>query len=251
VPAFRLVLEYDGRDFAGWQLQPAGRRTVQGVLHEALARISRERPRAIGASRTDAGVHAEGQVAGVRLARSFEPARLLAALNGVLPADVAVRECAEASEDFHARYDARSKLYRYALWNGPARSPLRARRFHRVHAPLDLAAMRAAAASLVGTHDFAAFQTAGSAVRSTQRTLSRLDVVGECRGEVELLVEGDGFLRHMVRILAGTLIEVGLGRRSPDGLPAVLASRERRRAGRTAPPHALTLVEVRYGRGRS
>lgn len=248
MPGFRLVLEYDGREFAGWQVQAGGRRTVQGVLTEALGRVSGERVRVIGASRTDAGVHAEGQVAGFRLARAFAPARLAAALNGVLPPDVAVRECEEASAEFHPRYDARAKLYRYAIWNGESRSPLRAQRFHRVPSALDLAAMRAGARLLLGRHDFAAFQTAGSAVRSTERTLARLDVEGEARGEILLWVEGDAFLRHMVRILAGTLIEAGLGRRRPDEIPSVLASRDRRRAGRTAPAHGLTLVRVCFGR---
>jgi len=246
VPTFRLSLEYDGRDFAGWQIQPAGQRTVQGILQEAFRRVTGREVRVIGAGRTDAGVHAEGQVASVVVETELAPDRLRRALNGVLPPDLAVWECVLAPEGFHARYQARSKLYCYRIWNGESRSPLRARRSCHVPGGLDLEAMRRAAALLLGPHDFAAFQTAGSAVRSTERTLLRLDIEGEPRGEVLLLVEGDGFLRQMVRILAGTLIEIGLGRRNATGLPAVLAARERSRAGRTAPAQALTLIRVCY-----
>ena len=246
MPTFRLSLEYDGREFAGWQIQPAGQRTVQGTLHEAFRRVTGREVRVIGAGRTDAGVHAEGQVASVAVETELAPDRLRRALNGVLPPDLAVWECTLAAEGFHARYQARSKLYRYRIWNGESRSPLCATRAHHVPSALDLEAMRRAAALLLGTHDFAAFQTAGSAVRSTVRSLERLDVEGEPRGEITLLVEGDGFLRQMVRILAGTLIEVGLGRRDAAGLPAVLAARERSRAGCTAPAQALTLVRVTY-----
>jgi tRNA pseudouridine38-40 synthase len=246
VPTFRLRLEYDGSDFAGWQLQPGGQRTVQGTLHEAFRRVTGREVRVIGAGRTDAGVHAEGQVASVVVDTELAPDRLRRALNGVLPPDLAVWACDRAPEGFHARYQARSKLYRYRIWNGESRSPLRTARAHHVPSALDVDSMRGAAALLRGTHDFAAFQTAGSAVRSTVRSLERLDVEGEPRGEINLYAEGDGFLRHMVRILAGTLIEVGLGRRDAAGLPAVLAARERSQAGRTAPAHALTLIRVFY-----
>jgi tRNA pseudouridine38-40 synthase len=241
---YRLTLEYDGAGFAGWQVQPAGRRTVQGELEAALARVTGQRCRAVGASRTDAGVHAEGQVASVELARALDAARLLRALNGVLPADLAAVECAEADANFHARRSARSKLYRYRVWNGPSPSPSRAAWTHRVVTPLDLAAMRRAASHLVGTHDFRSFQAARSAPGSTVRTLARVDVEGRSRGEVQIWVEGDAFLRHMVRILAGTLVEVGIGRRDPESIPALLAARDRSRAGRTAPARGLCLVRV-------
>jgi len=246
VATFRLDLEYDGHGFEGWQVQPGGRRTVQGALEQALQRVTGQRVRVVGAGRTDAGVHAEGQVASVACETHLDPDRLRRALNGVLPADMAVTACAAVSEGFHARYRARAKLYRYAIWNGESPSPLRAARFHWVPGRLDLGALRAAAALLVGSHDFACFRATGSATRSTRRTLTRLEVRGRPRGEVLLLLEGDGFLRHMVRILAGTLIEVGLGRRAAASLPALLATRDRRRAGRTLPAQALTLLRVSY-----
>lgn len=226
-------------------MQPGGR-SVQGTLEAAIARVTSRRVRVVGSGRTDAGVHAEGQVASVRLETSLLPDRLRLALNGVLPADVAVREILAAPEGFHARRDASSKTYRYAIWNGRTRSPLRAGRALCLQRPLDLPAMRVAAGALVGTHDFASFQAAGSNVTTTERTLLRLDVLGEAGGAIEILCEGTGFLRHMVRNLAGTLVEVGSGRRPPEEMAAILAARDRRRAGPTAAAHALTLLGVCY-----
>lgn len=246
MPQYRLTVEYDGGRFEGWQLQAGQHRTVQGALHEALLQVTGEPARAVGAGRTDSGVHAEAQVAGVQLTRELEPSGLRRALNGVLPADVAIAACERASDDFHARYDARSKLYHYRIWNGPERSPLRAARSAWVRGPLDLTAMRAAADCLEGTHDFRSFQAAGSEVKTTVRTLQRVDLRGEAGACVDLFVEGDGFLRHMVRIVAGTLVQVGLGRRDPQSMPALLAARDRTRAGGTAAAHALTLVRVDY-----
>jgi tRNA pseudouridine38-40 synthase len=245
-PTFRLTLEYDGAGFQGWQAQPAGQRTVQATLEQALARVTGQRVRVMGSGRTDAGVHAEGQVASVRVESRLPPERLRLALNGVLPADLAVVALEPAPEGFDARRDARSKLYRYALWNGPTRSPLREARTLCLQRPLDVAAMREAAVALVGTHDFRSFQAAGGSVTTSIRTLSSLEIVGEAGGAIDLLFEGSGFLRQMVRNLVGTLIEVGSGQRPAGELPAVLAARDRARAGPTAPARALTLVRVRY-----
>ena len=244
---FRLTLEYDGRGFAGWQRQTEETRTIQGVLEEALERLTGHPVSVIGSGRTDAGVHAEGKVASARLETTLRPAQLRRALEGVLPGDLAVREAVVAPEDFHARYDARSKRYRYAIWNGACRSPLLAARTWQIRRELDLAAMAGAALALIGTHDFASFQAGGSPGRDTLRTLACLDVAGDAGAEIHLLVEGDGFLRQMVRILTGTLVEVGLGRRRSDAMASILAARDRRRAGATAPAHGLTLVEVSYG----
>jgi tRNA pseudouridine38-40 synthase len=243
---FRLTLEYDGSDFLGWQRQAEGTRTVQQTLEEALLRVTGAPAPVVGAGRTDAGVHAEGQVASVRLDTALEPAALRRALNALLPADLAVAEAAQAAPGFHARRDARRKTYRYRIWNAPVRSPLRARHSHHVAAPLDLEAMAAAARLAVGTHDFRSFQTAGSEVGSTVRTLYRADVLGQAGQEVRVEVEGDGFLRHMVRNLVGTLLRVGRGRDVPESLGAVLAARDRALAGPAAPGHGLTLVRVDY-----
>jgi tRNA pseudouridine38-40 synthase len=243
---FRLTLEYDGTDFAGWQSQKQGERTLQGTLAAVLAEIAGQPVRVTGAGRTDAGVHAEGQVAAVTLATRLDAATLARALNAKLPADLAVVAVCPAADGFDPRREARSKLYRYAIWNGVAPSPLRRRRFHHVREPVDVATMRSAAVALVGRHDFASFQAAGSAVGSTIRSLTRASVEGEARGDVRFELEGDGFLRHMVRNVVGTLLEIGLGRREPSSLPTLLAVRDRTRAGPTAPACGLTLVRVDY-----
>ena len=244
--SYRLTLEYDGAGFAGWQLQPGGVRTVQGTLEEALTQVVGGHPRVRAAGRTDAGVHAEGQVVGVALETRLAPEALRSALNAVLPLDLAVVDLATAPADFHPRRDARSKLYRYQIWNGPDRSPLRRRSFYHVRGPLDLEAMTRAARNLEGSHDFASFQAAGSGVRSTLRILERLEILGSSGAEVRLEAEALGFLRHMVRNLAGTLVEVGRGRRDPDSMARLLARRDRSAAGPTAPPEGLTLIRVNY-----
>jgi len=240
----RLVLEYDGAGFDGWQIQAAGSRTVQGELEHAVARICGERARVMGSGRTDAGVHAEGQVASVCLDTELPVLKLRRALNGVLPEDIVVLDLQTAPDNFDARRNATSKLYRYGIWNGPQRSPLRAPRALRLERPLDLAALRRAAGDLVGVHDFASFQAAGSQVKTSVRELLRVDVLGRSGAAVDLFFEGTGFLRHMVRILVGTLIQVGSQRREAGSMPEVLASRDRSQAGPTAPAYGLTLVSV-------
>lgn len=243
---FRLVIEYDGTEFEGWQLQPGGARTVQGAIEAALARVVGAAVGVHGAGRTDAGVHALGQVANVHLDTALDPATLRDALNAGLPRDVAVREVALAPEAFHARRDARAKHYAYRLWTGAVRSPLRDRMSLWVRRPLDLAAMRAAAAGLVGTHDFTSFRAAGSSVATSVRTLHAVTIDGAAGGEVVLRFEGSGFLRHMVRNLVGTLLEVGRARRAPQEMAALLAVGDRTRAGPTAPARGLVLERVDY-----
>ncbi|MEZ4218439.1 MAG: tRNA pseudouridine(38-40) synthase TruA [Myxococcota bacterium] len=257
MPRFRFTLEYDGARFAGWQRQGQGERTVQEELERALAELAGgRRVEAMGSGRTDAGVHALAQVASAWLDTALDPATLQRALNAKLPADVAVLAVEQVADDFDARRDALAKLYRYAIWNAPQRSPLRAARAHWVPTGadgrgLDVEAMREAAAQLVGERDFAAFCAAGSSVATTVRRLLRLDVVARARPEgreIEIEAEGAGFLRHMVRNLAGTLVEVGQGRRAAGSMPALLASRDRGAAGPTAPACGLALVAVRYAR---
>lgn len=245
MPRFRLTLEYDGSDFRGWQVQSGGARTVQGTLEAAASDLFGRAVAVAGAGRTDAGVHAEGQVASLAVETELAPEAVRRALNARLPEDLVVRACAAVPDAFDPRRDARSKLYCYAVWNGPERSPLRRRRFHHVPGRLDRDAMAKAARAFEGTHDFASLQSAGSDVEGTVRTVTRCEI--EATGpEIRLWVEGTGFLRHMVRALAGTLLEVGQGRRTPDSVPALLAAADRSAAGPTAPAAGLTLVAVRY-----
>jgi tRNA pseudouridine38-40 synthase len=219
---------------------------VQATLAAALAEIAGAPVRVAGAGRTDAGVHAEGQVAAATFETRLDAATLQRAINAHLPRDLAVVDCAPARDGFDPRRDATGKLYRYAIWNAQAPSPLRRRRFHHVPTPLDVAAMKEGAAHLLGRHDFASFQAAGSAVTETVRTLHRVEIAGAAGAELVLAFEGDGFLRHMVRNLVGTLLEIGVGRRPAGSLPALLAARDRTQAGPTAPAHGLTLVRVDY-----
>lgn len=244
---FRLVVEYDGTDFEGWQTQAGERaaRTVQGTLEEALQALARGPVRLRGAGRTDSGVHALGQVASARFVGRLTARDLLRALNGRLPRDLAVLAVDEVPPDWDALREARGKHYRYQIWNGRLRSPLRARRWTWLAETLDLEAMEVASREFVGRHDFAAFQGAGSPTKTTVRLLESFEIAGRAGGEIHMDVRGEGFLRHMVRNLAGTLIEVGRGRWSRAEVREILASRERVRAGPTAPAVGLSLIAVR------
>jgi tRNA pseudouridine38-40 synthase len=252
---FRLVLEYDGRDFEGWQIQIREQpvRTVQGVLAEAVESVTGKEARVRGAGRTDSGVHAIGQVASVQVETAFSSEQLARALNGRLSRDVAVREIVEVPLDWDALREARGKHYRYQIWNGRERSPLRAGRFHWLREPLAVDRMREASQPFVGTHDFAALQGAGSSVKTTVRTIESVQIKGAAGSEIILDVEGEGFLRHMVRNLMGTLIQIGCRRWEVRRAAEILASLDRQEAGPTAPAHGLVLVEVRdsWSLGRS
>lgn len=241
---FRLDLEYDGRDFEGWQIQPGGARTVQGCLRQALETLSKGPVRLVGSGRTDSGVHAAAQVASANLETHLTADALRGALNALLPRDLAVQAVREAPLDFDARRWARCKLYRYQIWNGRERSPLRARTWAGVSRPLDVEAMARAARRLEGRHDFTSFRAAGSSAKTSVRTLHRAEVKGEPGGEIVLEFEGEGFLRHMVRNLVGTLIQVGHGARDAGSIPGLLAARDRRLAGPTAPARGLILARV-------
>ncbi|MDR7419483.1 MAG: tRNA pseudouridine(38-40) synthase TruA [Armatimonadota bacterium] len=243
-----LVIEYDGTGYAGWQRQPA-RPTIQAAIEDALARVTQESGRVVGAGRTDAGVHALGQVAHVETASRLMPARLRDALNAVLPADIAVREALEVAADFHARRDARLRVYRYAILVRPRRSALLRRYAHHVGTPLDLEAMRAGARALIGRHDFAAFRVVGTSTVSTMCDVRAVRV--EARGDfVIVTVAADRFLRQMVRRITGTLLAVGRGDLQPDGLAAILASRDNARAAPPAPACGLYLACVFYSATR-
>jgi tRNA pseudouridine38-40 synthase len=243
--AFKLTIAYDGTSFVGWQRQPNGV-SIQQLLEEAFAPLVGHMPSIAGAGRTDAGVHALGQVASVTLDVDHSTTTVQRALNARLPSDVRITAVEEAPPGFHARFDAVAKSYRYRMANGAWQSPFD--RWFVWYSPVarDLEAMRRAACRLVGCHDFASFQAAGGAATDTVRTIHALEVRDHGR-EVTIDVTGDGFLRHMVRAIVGTLAEVGLGARAPESVTEILAARDRGAAGETAPACGLTLVSVRYG----
>ncbi len=242
----RLDVAYDGTAYAGWQLQP-DRATIQGELEAALTRLTGERPRVHGGGRTDAGVHARGQVAHLDIEAARAEDRLGLGLNAVLPPDIRVWRVRRVPASFHARFRATHKEYRYRIWNGPVADPCQARVRTHVRRPLDPAAMAAAARSLVGRHDFAAFAAnPDREIDGTVRTLYRLDI--RRRGpELEIRAVGDGFLYRMVRSLAGYLVRVGAGELDPGTAPVILASRLRTARVPTAPPEGLTLWRIAYG----
>ena len=246
---FKLTLAYEGTGFVGWQRQATGR-SVQALVEEALSRLEGAPVAVVGAGRTDAGVHALGQVAGVTLTPRFEAGVLRRALNATLPPDVRVLAVEPAPDDFHARSAARAKTYRYRLVCGPVLSPFDRRVAWHVPGPLDAGEMGRAARALEGRHDFAAFQSVGSDVRTTVRSLLRSTLTASVRDEEtrDLVYEvtGDGFLRHMVRAIVGTLVDVGVGRLGAADVPGILASCDRRRAGATAPARGLCLISVSY-----
>jgi len=247
MPTFRLTVAYDGTGFVGWQRQPSGT-SIQGLLEDALGALDGREVVVTGAGRTDAGVHAIGQVAGVSLERVIDGPTLARAVNARLPEAVRVTEASEAPPGFHARFNARSKTYRYRIWNGEVLSPFeRAYAWHVAAPPLDVEAMAGAALVFEGRHDFAAFQAAGSETRTTERTVSSSRVSRAPDAPLIICeISGNGFLRHMVRNIAGTLAEVGRGHHPVAWVEEVLASRARARAGPTAPPEGLFLVRVDY-----
>ncbi|HHW15315.1 MAG TPA: tRNA pseudouridine(38-40) synthase TruA [Firmicutes bacterium] len=276
----KLTVAYDGTAFHGFQRQPARvGRTVQGVLEERLGELTGERVSLLAAGRTDAGVHALGQVVNFKTRSRIPVGAWAKAMNAGLPRDVRVLAAEEVDHGFHARYDARGKVYRYVIQTGPVPAVLWRRYAYYVPHPLDVAAMREGGRALVGRHDFRSFQAAGSAVKTTVRTVHRLEwterslgagdlvpdglggnpTLGGCAGleTVEaggfgggqllvLTVEADGFLYNMVRIIVGLLVEVGLGRRPPADVVRVREAVDRNAAALTAPPHGLCLVAVKY-----
>ncbi|MDR0868369.1 MAG: tRNA pseudouridine(38-40) synthase TruA [Planctomycetota bacterium] len=254
--SLKFTIEYDGTNFCGWQIQPNGR-SVQAEIERVLTRLTGAPARLYGAGRTDAGVHARGQVAVARVASPIPTANFVAALNGLLPDDVAVRAVAEVPENFNPRHDAKRKLYRYTLWHAPSR-PALDRRVWRVPYPLDFAAMRGAAAALLGEHDFTSLSNQQRAGENNVRAIDRCDLifaadyapfdreVSASGGKIFIEVEGRSFLYNMVRNIAGLLVDVGRGRFAAAAVPAIIAAKARARAGQSAPAAGLCLEWVKY-----
>lgn len=242
---YRMILAYDGSRYQGWQSQGNTQNTIQAKVEAVLSRLSGQTVEVSAAGRTDAGVHAAGQVVSFRLERAIDCTSLLEGLNRYLPEDIGVLSLSCAAPRFHARLSARGKVYVYRIWNSPEPDVFGRKYRYTLPRPLDLERMEAAARLLEGKHDFRSFCGLIRYKKSTVRTVSAISVTRSDQ-VVELRFRGDGFLNRMVRILSGTLVEVGLGLREPDSMPAVLAARDRSAAAGALPPHGLMLETVFY-----
>lgn len=240
----KLTIEYEGTRYHGWQIQENAI-TVQEVLRRAIHGLTGTNANLIGCSRTDVGVHALGQVANFATEANIPPDRFSYALNRMLPEDIVVKKSEEAGMDFHARFCSKGKTYRYLFYNSQFPSALLRHRAYHVSYKLDVEAMREAAGSIIGKQDFSAFRASGSDAKTSVRTITGL-TLSERENVIAMTITGDGFLYNMVRIIAGTLAEVGAGKLQAGDMADIIASRDRKNAGRTAPSHGLYLVEIYY-----
>ena len=242
---FKLIIEYDGTDYCGWQRQKTDP-SIQGAIEAVIARMTRTPVTLHGSGRTDAGVHALGQCAHFSCPTRLGGEELLKGLNSLLPPDIAIRACVEVGPAFHARFDVRHKTYRYRILNRPVRAAVERQYAWHIYRPLDLMAMNTAAGHLGGRHDFKAFENTGSPRSHTVRQVMAAGWQRTGGDELHFDISADGFLKFMVRNIVGTLVAVGMGKIEPDAVRTILASRDRRRAGATAPSHGLFLMEVVY-----
>ena len=240
----KLVVAYEGTNYCGWQIQPNGI-TIEQVLNETLSSLLGEEITVTGASRTDAGVHSLGNVAVFETHTKMPAEKISFALNQRLPEDIVVQESCQVPEDFHPRFSKSRKTYEYRILNCRFRQPLERRTSYFYHYPLDASAMQKAAAYLVGEHDFTSFASVHAQTNTYVRMIYALDVVRE--GDmIRIRVQGNGFLYNMVRIIAGTLIQVGAGIKKPEDMESILAGKDRELAGPTAPAHGLTMIGLEY-----
>jgi tRNA pseudouridine38-40 synthase len=240
----QIIIAYDGTRYSGWQVQKNAV-TVQAEVQKALREVTGRRTSVIGASRTDAGVHARRQAANFRTDCAIPVENVPPAVSRLLPEDIVVLEAAEVPDGFNSRFDAKSKLYRYRIYRSPARDPFRERYSWRVSFPLDVDIMRREASALIGEHDFRSFQASDKHERSSVRRITRLDIT-ERNDELFLDIEGNGFLYNMVRSITGTLVDGGRGYLQPGSMEHIISARRREAAGPTAPAKGLFLQKVRY-----
>jgi tRNA pseudouridine38-40 synthase len=240
----KLTIEYDGTAYAGWGQQP-NQLTIQAVLEEALSKITQQHISGVAAGRTDSGVHALGQIVSFQSDKPLVPAQWAPALNSYLPKDITVISSEKAPDDFHARFSAKGKIYEYRITMQPSRPALNRNRVWHLPHTLDIDAMRQAMQDILGTHDFTSFRGPRSQTVNPMCTISDLSLSFESPS-LTISIEGDRFLKQMVRAIIGTLVEVGERKRNPNTLPEIFEARDRRAAGRTAPPQGLYLVQVLY-----
>ena len=240
----KIVIEYDGTRYSGWQRQKNAP-TIQETLETSIGEITGENISIIGSGRTDAGVNALGQVANFETKTKIPIQKLPYAINSKLPEDIVVKDAKMVPKSFHSRFSAKSKIYAYTIYNAPFPSPIFRKHSLYISSKLDIPAMAKAAEFLVGIHDFSAFKASGSPVKSPVRHIKRIEVTKN-EAFIEILMEANGFLYNMVRIIAGTLLEVGMGKIKANDMSSILLSRDRKRAGKTLPPHGLSLLKVIY-----
>jgi tRNA pseudouridine38-40 synthase len=241
----KMILSYDGSRYRGWQRQKSGG-TIQQALEERLRMILKEPVSVIASGRTDAGVHALGQLCHFRTRSRLTVDVIRKGLNALLPEDIFVREISQVEADFHARYSSKSKVYEYRILNREDRDPFQRHYAWHIRTPLDVLEMAKCLSKLEGTHDFSSFRSSGSGNINPVRTICRAEILPGEGGLLRIMLEADGFLRHMVRNIVGTIVEVGLGRVDLSGFEAILNARDRQKAGSKAPSRGLFLVEVRY-----
>ena len=241
----RLTVEYDGTHYLGWQVQPKGP-TIQGMIEEKLALLTGESTHLVGSGRTDAGVHALGQVAHFKTKSQMDVHTIQRALNALLPSDIVIQKAEEVGEDFHARNQAKSKVYEYRILNRNVRSALHREYAWHIPQKLDFEALQRATQSLIGEHDFSSFRSVGTPTRTAVRKVIRAEWKMGQDGLIHFEIEANGFLKQMVRAIVGTLVEVGKGKITSEEFLKVLLAKDRKKAGPTAPAHGLFLKEVRY-----
>jgi len=240
-----LTIEYDGSDFHGWQRQKNDA-TIQGEIEKALGTMTRQKIVVNGSGRTDAGVHALAQTANFKSDAGLSAEAFQMGLNSLLDDTIVIRDCRVVADDFHARYDAKGKIYQYHILNCRVGSAIRRKQVWHIRKALDFYAMQKAAAFVLGEHDFKAFEGTGSPRSSTVRKVTTAEISRSSGEDITFTIEADGFLRYMVRNIVGTLVAVGLSKMTPEGFRAVLTSGDRSKAGATAPPQGLFLVKVLY-----
>lgn len=245
MPRVKLTVEYDGTHYVGWQLQPNGP-SIQGRLQRALSQLFGEAVSCVAAGRTDSGVHAAGQVVAFDPPIVLPMRAYLIGLNGILPEDIAVVQATEVDDAFDPRRWAKGKRYIYRIINRRVRAPLQRHTHWEIFQPLDVGAMQAAAECLVGEHDYSAFRAADCEADHAVRRMWKAEVAGKSGEEITFTIEGTAFLKHMVRNLTGTLVDVGRKKHAPEWVKALLEGKDRTKSGATAPPHGLTLDEVLY-----
>jgi tRNA pseudouridine38-40 synthase len=241
----KIVLEYEGTAYHGWQRQANGM-SIQQLLEEKIGIITREKIKVVGSGRTDAGVHALNQVANFRMESTIGEKNLLDGVNSLLPRDIAIKSLIEVDASFHARRDVISKIYCYQVYNSSVRPAVQRNYSWAVYPPLDVDQMRQAAEMLRGAHDFTSFSTVHTDVKDFTRKIKDINIIQDNSGMIRFLVEADGFLRYMVRTIVGTLVDVGKGKRSAESMASLLDAKDRNQAGMTAPPQGLFLQEVKY-----